>query len=360
MLQTSLRRLFFVLLACLAGQQVQGEDDWISSRDWHSGGSIAEHAPSTGLQLLDELPQPTYDYVRPSAAEVVFDEVGDPLPETSLLNSREVLSAAFGEPYVADPFQGRPTGWQLLPQGHLYHAYLAGEKESRMASQFLWDRDRGLVWDTALGGRWGLVRNGTYGADNPQGFQLDMEGAGLARVDMGERQDLEAVDFRAGIIGTWRDGPWRWKTGYYHLSSHAGDEYLLRVPTFQRINYVRDAVLVGSVYDVTPDFQLYGEIAVALNHNGGAEPLELQFGAQYSPLAPRGPQGAPFAAINGHLRQEFNMGGSVNMMAGWQWRGAAGEQLFRMGVQHYNGPSMQWELFNQYESMTGMGIWYDF
>ncbi|MCA9046595.1 MAG: DUF1207 domain-containing protein [Planctomycetaceae bacterium] len=339
------------------------EDDWVSVRDL--GLAAPAYIPqSTGLRLLaeDAGGEPWVAPITQSAAEdepPLLQPVEPAVLDLVPLDLENIEPAQFGAP-PANYYGARPEGWQLLPQGHLYGAYLAGEKESRMAAQWLWDRDRGLVWETALGGRWGIVRNGTYGSDNPQGFQLDMEGAGLARVDPEEKQDLEAVDFRAGIIGTWRDGPWRFKTGYYHLSSHAGDEFLLKNPGFVRINYVRDALLVGGMYDINPDLQVYAEMAVALNHNGGAEPFEFQFGAQYSPAISNGIHGAPFAAINGHLRQEFNFGGSVNIMAGWQWRGMRDTDLFRAGFQHYNGASMQWELFDRYESMTGMSIWYDY
>ena len=45
--------------------------------------------------------------------------------------------------------------------------------------------------------------------------------------------------------------------------------------------------------------------------------------------------GAPFAALNFHLREEFNFGGGVNVMAGWRWRGADNGRLFRIGLQYY-------------------------
>ena len=250
--------------------------------------------------------------------------------------------------------------WQLLPDGLLYHSYLAGEKEPRFASQWLWDKDRGRIWEAVVGGRWGLVRKGTPGP-NGEGFQFDIEGAAFVRIDPEEESDLEAADFRAGFIGTWRTGPWRTKFGYYHISCHLGDEFVIKNPTFNRMNYVRDSLLFGMMYDINPGLQVYGEIAAALNANGGAEPIELQFGVQYFPACATGIKGAPFAAINGHLRQEFDFGGSVNAEAGWAWRGLQNDHLFRVGVQHYNGPSMQWSFVDtRYESLTGIGMWYDF
>ncbi len=249
--------------------------------------------------------------------------------------------------------------WQILPEGLLFHSYAAGEKEPRFAAQWLWERDRGLIWETALGGRIGIVRNGTVGRIDPQGFQLDLEGAAFPRVDLEEDQDLEAVDFRIGIVGTWRRDRWRYKFGYYHLSSHVGDEFLLRNPGIHRRNYVRDAFLGAVMYDIRPDLQVYLEVSVAFNYNGGAEPAELQYGIQYLPAVPGTWRGAPFAAVNGHWRQEFGAEASINAEAGWMWRGLNGH-TYRVGFQHYSGPSLQYSFFDQYESLTGIGMWMDF
>ncbi|MCA9079118.1 MAG: DUF1207 domain-containing protein [Planctomycetaceae bacterium] len=356
----------------IPGAVVQAED-WVFL-DY--GDTVEDDHSSTGLRLLDspensiaESPRRrSSDFVRQTTLEGAVDVVAPPsdalileserLPEPDTVFSDEPVDVVGS--HCPQPGACRPMGWQMLPTGLLFHSYLAGEKEPRMAAQWLWDRRRGRIWETALGGRWGLVRYGTYGGVDPEGFQFDMEGAAFARVDPEHDSDLEAVDFRAGFVATVREGRWRFKTGYYHISSHIGDEYLLNNSTFVRINYVRDAILTAAMYDITPDLQIYGEIALALNHNGGADPYEFQFGAQYSPMIRNGKRGAPFAAINGHLRQEFDFGGSVNVMAGWQWRSREGDQLFRVGFQHYNGPSMQWELFDVYESLTGFGIWYDY
>lgn len=304
----------------------------------------------------DHTPLATMSYEEPEITEV------HPHFETE-----EMVDAVFPTSY--DQYWHDPAApqqpcanyyWQLLPEGLLFHSYVAGEKEPRMAAQWLWDRERGLIWETALGGRIGLIRYGTPGAIDPYGFQVDLEGAGLARVDPEEDQDLEAADFRIGIVATWRVGRWRRKIGYYHISSHVGDEFLLHNPGFVRRNYVRDALVVALMYDVTPDLQIYGEFAGALNAVGGAEPIELQFGAQYTVHEPTGFRGAPFAAINGHLRQEFDFGGSVNILAGWQWRGEQSNHTYRIGFQHYSGPSIQYSFFDQYESLTGLGMWLDF
>lgn len=264
-------------------------------------------------------------------------------------------------PFSADSFPASDSPWsfQTLPDGLIYRSYLAGVKESRLGSAWVYERDYGWIWDIALGGRAGIFRYGTEDPLRPEGFQLDVEGAGLPRLDLEHERDLMAVDFRFGVPLTFGIGRYQTKFGYYHLSSHLGDEYMVRWNTLDRINYSRDVLIWGHSFFLTDDVRLYGEAGWAFQADGGSKPWEFQFGAEYSPLASTGPRGAPFLAVNGHLREELDFGGNVVVQAGWQWRGNSG-QRFRTGVEYYAGKSDQFEFFNRYENKVGVGIWYDF
>jgi len=330
-----------IFLSTLPGL-THAQDEWIqigSFVEWPE--SLKE---STSPQTQSDLAFQTIAH-----SEVVSEYAPAPL-----------LPAGDGNTIVRPQYRQKysTNAWQMLPDGLLYHSYVAGEKEPRFASQWLWEKDRGRVWEANVGGRWGLVRKGGYGPD-ADGFQFDVEGAALVRIDPENEQDLEAVDFRAGFYGSWKQGQWRYKLGYSHISSHVGDEFLLDNMGFNRRNYVRDSFLLGVTYDVYDDLQVYGEFSGAWNANGGAEFGELQFGAQWMPVEPVFLHGAPFAAVNAHLRQEYNFGGAINTMAGWQWRSPRSHNTFRFGLMHYNGPSMQWS-FTDHESLTGLGIWYDY
>ena len=250
--------------------------------------------------------------------------------------------------------------WQVMPSGLMYRSYLAGEKESRMGTFWAHDQTGRTVWENTLGGRLGLLRYGTSGANRPQGWQLDFEGAALSRVLPGtDSTMLEATDYRAGLQSTWATDKWHVKTGYYHLSSHLGDEFQLANPLVHRFNYVRDSAVLGVTYDIHSDWQTYGEIAYALGAEDGAEPFEFQYGLQYSPLV-FGLRGAPFAAVNGHTRQDFDWITSVNCQTGWQWRGTDSQHLWRIGMQYYSGPSLQYSFPGRTDHLLGAGMWFDF
>jgi hypothetical protein len=252
----------------------------------------------------------------------------------------------------------RPWEWQLLPDGLLYRSYLAGPKEPRFAYAWLYDTyGRSWVNDATIGGRMGIIRLGTDDPILPTGWQLDTEGAAMPRLNGSHDLDLTSADYRIGIPITWRDGPFQTKVAWYHVSSHAGDEFLLSHPTFERINYRRDALVLGGGWFPTPSLRLYGELGYAFITDGGAEPWELQFGWEYAPNFPTGVGGAPFLAMNAYLRQEVDWGGDFTVMAGWAWRG---RHLLRAGLQYTLSETTQWQFLGQSEQLIGLGLWYDF
>ncbi|MGD0897274.1 MAG: DUF1207 domain-containing protein, partial [Thermoguttaceae bacterium] len=208
-----------------------------------------------------------------------------------------------------------------------------------------------------LGGHVGLIRYGTQDPLWPEGWQLDLDGAAFPRLDWD--RNLVSCDYRLGVPLTVREGPWEGKFGYYHLCAHLSDEFVLTHPDVARLNYVRDALVLGIAYRPIPDVRIYGEANWAFHTDGGARPWEFQFGAELSPAEPTGFYGAPFLAINGGLRQDVGYGGNVTAEAGWQWRGATG-RLARIGLQYFNGYSDQRQFYRSYEELLGLGIWYDF
>lgn len=273
------------------------------------------------------------------------------------------------------PFGASPDSyeWQWLPAGAIYRQYLADLKASRMAAQPVYEKDDNFLLDGTLGGRFGLVRFGSKNPIFPEGFQIDIEGSAQARLDPGTEFDLRSTDYRAGVPLTWGYNRWRTKLAYYHISAHAGDEFLIKNPTFHRINYVRDEIQLGQSYFLDEDWRIYGEVGYAFNANDGAEPLEFNFGVEYSPIQPvrfgartlgqqfpNGVVSGPFLAAHCNLREELNFSGNVALESGWQWRNMIDGRLLRIGGLLFSGASPQYQFYNTYELQAGLGFWYDF
>lgn len=313
---------------------------------------------SQAREYDEELADPADAFDPAPMTEPVFDD--SPLVSDLPRSRNTVVDAIFAD------FPSRrdldAMSYEFMPRSLIYGTYLAGEKEPRL--QFLPSHDfrsGRTVWDTVLGGRLGLLRYGTTGRGPIKSFQLDLEGAVFARVLPEQASSmLEGSDYRGGMYGTWKFGRTGFKAGYYHVSSHVGDEYLLANPLFVRRNYVRDSLLFATSYDVGMSSRVYLELGYALGVQGGAKPLEVQIGGEYTPIAESTLRGAPFLAINNHARQEFDFQSGLSITGGWGWQGPETRHRLRLGLNYYNGPSVQYIFFDRRESLLGGGLWVDF
>lgn len=233
--------------------------------------------------------------------------------------------------------------------------------EPRLGVQVISPSGGSSYWDPTIGGRVGIFRFGNDDPLHPQGWQIDVEGAAMARLTLDYMRDLETVDFRSGVPLTYGIDNWQFKLGYYHLSSHLGDEYAINHPGSldQRVNYVCDALMLGASYCPNDFLRVYAEAAYAFLATDGAEPLEFQFGTELSRPGVTAPQGTPFFAMNVHLREEHDFGGDITAEAGWLWRSHTG-QVMRIGAFYFNGKSSQYQFFDDSQQQVGSGIWYDF
>lgn len=257
---------------------------------------------------------------------------------------------------------GECTGyhWEFLPKDSLYPFYLADTKASRLAGQWLEGTGDHTLLDSTLGGRFGLFRYvDATPAPFKRGIQADIEGSGQVRLDMDFEHDVRSVDFRAGVPISVSFGRLQTRFGYYHLSSHVGDEYLIRYPAFERKNYSRDVLFLGGAYWLNARSRVYGEMGWAF-YSDVCEPWEFVFGIENAPRTPTGLRGAPFYAINGRLREEVDFGGAVTVQAGWAWRSAYSTGLLRTGLHYFNGKSNQFSFYDEHEELIGAGLWYDF
>jgi hypothetical protein len=307
-------------------------------------------SPST-FQLLDA-PKPTASFDIPS--------LDQSLSESEPLNLNAPPAAA--RPHVDSSACDEPQPWtrQVMPQGIIYESYMAGRKEPRFASFWNQNDTLGTTWDVALGGRIGLYRWGNDDPNWPEGWQLDLAGGVFPRLDpLAVSSPLIAGDYRVGFPITYGGEHWQFKIGYDHLSAHLGDEWLLLHPGIQRINYVRDGIVAGAGYFFAPELRLYGEVGVSAV-DGGAKPIELQFGFEWAQARDTGLRGGPFLAFNTDLRQEVDYGGNINVQWGWMWRKYARGSNFRIGGQYFYGKSDEFEFFRQTESQIGWGLWCDF
>jgi len=255
------------------------------------------------------------------------------------------------------------TEWkkQILPQGLMYPSYLASRKDPRLQSIITYDSDYGTLWDITLGGRVPVFRNGTTDPIDPEGWEIELEGAALLRLDWERHRNLAGTDYRAGVPVVYGTRRWQVKTGYYHISSHLGDNYLM--DNFRpRKHYSRDSIMLGGAFKPTDDVRIYAELDYAFHCGHTTEPWEIQFGFEYAPQFDPDMSNwisRTFFATHGHLFQERDFGGYWATQAGLQWRSMSDSTL-RLGAEYYLGGDDLYQFHTTYQRKIGAGFWYDF
>ncbi|EAQ78672.1 DUF1207 domain-containing protein [Blastopirellula marina] len=325
------------------------------------GSALAQYPEAYQRDLDTLIPGDEYTGPRPTFA-ISHLEAGNqealPFPDRPIEVSEYELN---NQPWY--DASGDYDDWQVLPTGHIYKAHLANVKESRMAVKIVDLTGDTTILDGNLGGRFGVFRYGNHDPYMPQGIQWDVEGSAHVRLDIPEEVDVRAVDFRAGNQLTWSydQAPnHRSRFGYYHLSSHLGDEFLIKNPGYNRLNYSRDVLIFGHSIYLREKIRIYGQIGWAFYTTSLSKPWELDFGFEWSPIYATGPWGEPFFAIDGHLREDVNWGGTVTVQTGWAWVGDDSGHLLRIGLQYLNGASSQYSFTGYSEQQIGFGIWYDY
>jgi hypothetical protein len=283
--------------------------------------------------------------------------------QTRILDSKQVPLSGSSTPVEQlwdDHFPGESASsdwtFRWLPDGLVYSPPMADPKASRLGIRVFHERDDGWLYDAALGATTGILRFGSADPQSPDGFQLDLEGSAQLRLDIPEELDVRSADFRVGVPLSYGVGRWRSRVGYYHISSHLGDEFLLKNPGFRRLNFVRDVLYVNqSVYPME-NWRLYADVGWAF-YSDIANEWEFQFGTEW--IARHAWFGAyPFWAVNGKVREELDYGGDFNAQFGWLWKADNGRRL-RLGFHYFNGHSNQWSFYRQHEEQLGFGLWLD-
>ncbi len=329
---------------------------------------VSDDVASTAAPLVTTMIEPVPEA---AGAPVLLDPPGDFFQDGFYERSwvaDEPLAVGFPGEWD-DLWAPRPWSWQLMPNNLIYTSYLAGPKESRLGTVWYDDTSpslteyglsEGWLWDSTLGGRASILRYGSDTILHPQGFEVQIEGAAFVRLDPEDDRDLRSADYRFGVPLVYGVGRWQSKLAYYHNSAHLGDEFMIKNPTFPRVNYVRDVIVLGTSWYPLDWMRLYGEVGYSFFNAGGSQPWEFQFGTELLQARPTGGHGAPFLAVNSMLRQELDYGGNVCVQAGWFWRGRRSEKLYRIGVEYLYGSDPQYEFVFYNQNRFGVGMWYDF
>ena len=178
-----------------------------------------------------------------------------------------------------------------------------------------------MDWNIALGGRVGLIRYGTEDRLLPQGFQFDSRSGCFSAA---------AIERSAGLGG----GRMTRAGGAFDEPPRAvGDQVRLLSPQFAprrpihadepgRVarQFFPQLPRVGTGLSADSRRAAVRRSRLRRVHLGRHPALGVSVRRRVHPCSPHGAQGAPFLAVNAHLREEVNFGGGLTVQTGWAWR----------------------------------------
>ncbi len=99
-------------------------------------------------------------------------------------------------------------------------------------------------------------------------LQVEVEGAVWATFDpLDETSPLIDTDYYVGIPITYKHGDWQYRLRGYHVSTHMGDEYLVKHPNFYRRNPSAEFIDLFVSHDLTDEIRYYAGLGVIVHQD---------------------------------------------------------------------------------------------
>jgi hypothetical protein len=173
-------------------------------------------------------------------------------------------------------------------------------------------------------------------------------------------RDLVNADYTAGLLTSYRTGPFSGFLRIHHQSSHLGDEFILNSQTpVNRINLSFEELDLKLSYELTSWLRIYGGGGVLFDR----DPSNLgrgtsQVGTELtSPWTFFGGKVRPvtYADFQANARSNWDVASSV--MAGIQFENARiGDRKLQVLGEYFYGPSPNGQFYTQHTEWFGLGI----
>lgn len=273
--------------------------------------------------------------------------------------------AAGAEAPVADPAAVEGPSFTLAPTSHIYSPYLADPRRVTFGFQFI-GISQSEIPDTGLsrfglrmGGRLELF-NWTRQAEPSRQLQANLEIGFRGQFDLKHNLDNIGWDGSYGLLLSYRHNPaFAWRVGFYHTSSHIGDEYAQRTGR-TRIAYTREEILAGMQINLTPTWQYYLE--AGSGYNQYKKPLQRRYraqtGIQYQQTGFAISQRLGwYAALDLSAYEERDWNTNKALQVGFAF--AARPHTWRLALDYYDGQSVLGEFFMYDEKYVSLSLYLD-
>lgn len=268
----------------------------------------------------------------------------------TLLSRRRIVAVHWDMPCPATALRRHAV--EPLPPGPLFRPLLADPRQPRFSASYQYhvtDSKSFNAAAVAFGGNFGFLRGSWHGGT----YQLGIDGGVFALFNFDTpSNDLENADYMVGLPLEYRRGPWSYRARVYHISSHLGDEFLLRHPNVQRINLsyeVFDALVSRAIGHL----RLYGGGGHMIESTPALDPWMIHYGAEY-----RWPNFIDHLELDlaADFKQNQDQGWITNQSYELGMSFHRGQHAVRVMLEYYAGLSPNGQFFTDHLHYYGLGL----
>jgi hypothetical protein len=183
-------------------------------------------------------------------------------------------------------------------------------------------------------------------------LQIELEGALWAVFDpLHDSSPLINADYYIGVPISYGFGCWQFRLRGYHISSHIGDEFLLKHPNFHRKNPSAEYLDFFVAHDLTDEIRLYAGLGVIVHQDNSfhSEPFYADVGGEirlYSIGFADNCQrvfGVPVFAIYARYRGDFHKHVDITYALGYEFGKicSMNERKVRALFEYHDGYSVE-------------------
>ena len=179
------------------------------------------------------------------------------------------------------------------------------------------------------------------------GAQVSLLGGVFSQFDLdAPSQGLVNSDFVIGLQVTYRRDRVSTRLRGYHLSSHLGDEFLLRNPSVERLDFGFQT-LDGLVSLDEEWWRIYAGGGVRFFNHADLSPGVLRGGVEVGTHAQSGKRPHPVGAVDLSMLQAADWRPEISGAGGVEWSGLSNARRLRVLFVLFHGPAPYGQFFDQ-------------
>ncbi|SDM79769.1 DUF1207 domain-containing protein [Siphonobacter aquaeclarae] len=253
---------------------------------------------------------------------------------------------------------------EFLPKGHLFEPIVLDPLEAKTSGSIVRRSQEGVSQDGvfapfSIGFQKGFVR---WSRDEQHASELALDVVANTQFEMFHdskenrfRRYLFNVDYRVGLLYNLKRGANSWRFRIYHLSSHLGDDYLIR----QNLNYFIPNAVNYEQVDALYSHQgravrLYGGVGLGLRPSSERKRLYVQTGFVWK--QPNRQKARWWGGVDARMIEETEFHPGVSAAFGIEL-GETDRNPISLALQFFHGPLPYSVFERKINTWAGIGFY---